>query len=529
MRRLLLPAALLLAVLGAAAVLWPSWTGRTRASPRAPPRADDPTRAGPAAGAATADATGGAGASGEEDSVSPRVRGVVTGPTGELWGARVVACRAGTGEVLAEAHTNPDGAYSVELEAGVAFDLAVDPLDLTGLLPWRREGVMLRPGEELAVDVALEAGVQVRGRLTDENGDPVPGIVLRAVPEDPSAPATVSPGSRAAALAKSNGEGRFLLRSLEPVRYVLDILDAGWMFPKPVSVAAGGPDLDLVVVPGLRVELVVRDIETGDPVPAFTVRATSGELVLEAAGRDGAFSTRIRWPGQLPPRERWAAARRVSVDVAAPGLEQLPSSTYGPDQVVWMCPVRERNTTIHVSFDGGDPYVGELLVTIKSKSSGAAGVVRFERDPKEGAFRGALPWGDWEVTITAAGVYGTEPYSGEARAGPGLDASLEVTLPGGGTIVFFPPPGAERAIAVLQGLSGKTSSGGQVIAFTRGSIERSFAVSREGARVGGIPPGTYQIGVRRMAGAAPGEFRATTWIREITIDAKSIEEITLPE
>ena len=66
---------------------------------------------------------------------------------------------------------------------------------------------------------------------------------------------------------------------------------------------------------------------------------------------------------------------------------------------------------------------------------------------------------------------------------------------------------------------------------TRSSgLERSFVVPREGVRVAGIAPGTYQIGVPRRVEMAPGQFRTTTaWVREITIDKDTIEEITLPE
>jgi len=528
MRRLLLPAAVLLAVLGASAVLWPSWIDHTRDSYRARSSSDGPTAGRSAKGAAATDAPGASGgANGDESSsASAHVRGVVTGPTGVLWGVRIVAYRAGTGEVLAEAWSNPEGVYEMEVEPDVAFDLAAAPSDLTSLLPWRREKLMVAPGRELEEDViTLRVGNAILGRLVDERGDPVGGLVLRAIPEDPSAPGTVTGASHAAAVAKGTREGAFLLRGLAPGRYTLEIRDRHWMFPKPVSVPADGQELELLVVPGVQIDLSVNDIETGDPVPAFTVRATSEDLVLvEAAGKDGAFSTRVRWPGQLPPRDRWQAARRVRLEVAAPGFRPL-DPFFNAEQVVWMIPVRESNTTIRVSFDDGNPYVGELMVTVKSKTTGGVGRVAFERDPKTGEFRGGLPWGDWEVRIIPSQVFQTNQYSGDARTGAGLEASLEVTLPGGGTIIFFPPPGVDHAIAHLERVWDQEGEGGR-----RDFVQRSFAVPPEGARVGGIPPGTYQIGVTRMVEVEPGRsIPMARYIRQITIDAKSLEQITLTE
>ncbi|MCK6460731.1 MAG: carboxypeptidase-like regulatory domain-containing protein [Planctomycetes bacterium] len=530
MRRLLLPAALVVAAVAALAVLRSSWSERDeRAGRAARSRVDLPARGGSGdRGAGSEESTR---QDGSADAPQSRVRGTVTGPMGVLWGARVVAFRAGSGEILAETHTNPDGGYTMDLEPEVPHDLAVEPSDLTGLLPWRREAVTVRPGEDLTVDAALAAGAVVRGRFIDENGEPAAGIVVRVVAEDPARPGSSSPASRAAALAKSNREGRFLLRGLQPARYVLDVLDPSWMFPKPVSVLADGRDVDLVVVPCFQIELVVKDIETGDPVPAFTVRATSGDLVLlEAAGRDGEFSTRIRWPGQLPPGERLQAARRTFLDVAAPGFQPRIPLSGGPDRVAWMVPIREQNTTIHVLFDNGDPYFGELLVNIRSQASGAACAVRFVRDPGTGAFRGALPWGDWEVGIIPLGAYRTGGYTAEARTGPGLEASIPLTLPGGGTIVFTPPAGVDRTTAYLCLIQEEREDLGEGTSVRVARVERTFAVSREGTRVQGIPPGTYDIGVPRSVEIVPGQFvTMAAWVRRITIDARSVEEIRLPE
>jgi hypothetical protein len=386
--------------------------------------------------------------------------------------------------------------------------------------------VILRSGEEADDQVALAAGAVVRGRLVDEHGDPVGGVVLRAVPEEPTA--------RGAVPAKSGAEGVFVLRALEPGRYALESLDPSWVFPGPVSVLADGREVELVVVPGVRIDLVVKDIETGEPVPAFTVRARSGEmLLLEAEGRDGALSAFAPWPVKRPRRERWEAPPRVSLDITAPGLRRLGSLFGTPDRVAWMAPVREPNTTISVSLEGGDPYVGELLVNIKSKKMpGAVVLVPFERDPKTGAFRGALPWGDWEVGITPLGAYRPGAIIAEARSGPGLDASIPITLPGGGTIVFKPPAGVDRTTAYLQQVVDEREDlgDGRSVTVTRQGLERSVGVPREGTRVQGIPPGTYRIGVPRTVEIVPGRFvTMTAWVRQIMIDADSFEEITLPE
>ena len=45
------------------------------------------------------------------------MKGVVSARRGPLWGARVLAIR--NGEALAEAHTGPNGAYELTLDAPV--------------------------------------------------------------------------------------------------------------------------------------------------------------------------------------------------------------------------------------------------------------------------------------------------------------------------------------------------------------------------------------------------------------------------
>ncbi|MHC4817214.1 MAG: hypothetical protein ACYTF8_04010, partial [Planctomycetota bacterium] len=153
MKRLAAP--LVLVALVAVAWLWSDsrkHAGRERGVVEAPASARDraPRRPGTEPGAA------GAQPARVVEPGPATVKGIVTAQHGPLWGARVLAIRSG--EALATAHTNPNGAYTLTLDAPVCFDLHVEPDPETGLVAARRFDIELLPASTREEDVALTPG-----------------------------------------------------------------------------------------------------------------------------------------------------------------------------------------------------------------------------------------------------------------------------------------------------------------------------------------------------------------------------------
>jgi hypothetical protein len=365
MRRLLVPVTLLAAAVAFLAI-GPAWLKRAAPKRAAPPA---PEETAPGAFAASS-GTAGTGDEGDAETAEGQavLGGVVTGPMGVLWCARVVAYRGE--KVMAEAWTNPKGLYTLAVKPGVEFDFAVEPAPETGLVAMRRAVLPLERGEERVEDVAVETGATLRGQLVDPEGRGCQGIELFAVrTEDfPGVEGTsdrTALASVAVAQVRTARGGGYWLRGLEPGAYALVICAPHWMFPAPVSVRTDGPDLSLVVLPALTVVLDVKDVETGQPLDAFSVIVREGDRVLlEGAGTAGVFSRRVLFPGVRDPRAM------VFVEIAAPGFVppgQLVNSG-GGRKLVWLVPRRDPNATVRISFDDRRPYLGDLFVHFRSRA-----------------------------------------------------------------------------------------------------------------------------------------------------------------
>lgn len=516
MRRLLIPAALLAAAVAFLA-LGPAW--RERAGPtRAVAPAPNQTASGSfASEVSSAPPVAGEAGDAEGAEAQAVVRGVVTGPMGVLWCARVVAYR---GErVMAEAWTNPKGLCTLAVEPGVEFDFAVEPAPETGLLAVRRAALPLERGEERVEDVAVETGEELRGQLVDPEGRGCGGIELFAVrPEnfagvegtsERTALATV-----AAAYVRTSRSGGYWLRGLEAGPYSLAICSRDWMFPAPVSARTDGPELSLVVVPALTVDLDVRDVETGQPLDAFSVTVRQGDrVILEGTGTAGVFSRRMPFPGERDPRAL------VFVEVAAPGFlspGQLVNSGKGTN-VVWLIPRRDPNTTVRVSFDNREPYLGDLFAQFRMREGpGGTGQVWFKR-VREGVYRGALPYGRWDLELMPAALLGQQRFPAEAEVGAGREAEVALVLPAGGSILLSAPARAKEPLVWVRSATEAE----------KGDSGRPFHVPPEGVRIEGIPPATYQVGY--ASATEEGRFGvALIWFKDVRIEVGSTEEVAVP-
>jgi protocatechuate 3,4-dioxygenase beta subunit len=106
--------------------------------------------------------------------VAGTVRAAGGGPGGgaPIADARVVLVPDAEGGTARRAVTDGQGRYTIE---GVLPGSWVLDVDGDGYLPPRRHPVEAEPGASLTIDVTLERGAQVRGRVVDARGAPIAG------------------------------------------------------------------------------------------------------------------------------------------------------------------------------------------------------------------------------------------------------------------------------------------------------------------------------------------------------------------
>ncbi|MGA9521760.1 MAG: carboxypeptidase-like regulatory domain-containing protein, partial [Myxococcaceae bacterium] len=102
-------------------------------------------------------------------------------------------------------------------------------------LPSDRKQVELRDGELLEISVELEPGAAISGEVVDQNGAPVAGAQVMAVP-------------RGAEPTLTDGSGRFEIRPLRPDRsYRVEVQQSGFDQRERVTARPGGEPLRIVL------------------------------------------------------------------------------------------------------------------------------------------------------------------------------------------------------------------------------------------------------------------------------------------
>jgi len=528
MRRLLVPAALLVAFVSLLAMRpLSSEHAQPKRAARPPPaevvagtRPEEAAAPGPALPLEPAPAESAA-----------RVHGVVRGPSGILWLARVVAYRPQSGSVIADTYTDPEGKYSLDVAAS-DFDLAVEPDAGTLLAATPRRGLVVNAGDDIEEDFTIAPAASIRGKAVGRDGRACPGIVILALRPEDRGPDGAHPGAflgREAGRCRSASDGTFRLAGFEAGTYAIEIGDPYWMLGAPAAVATDGPETTLVVVPAISVALEARDVESGEPVDDFSAKVLVGDrVVFQGEGAAGVFAHRA-------PTDPAATPFETRVEVTAPGFARwgpYPVAFWRNNMVAWLLPLRDPNATIRVAFDDGAPYRGGIQVFFAVKENarpasreeallgmsagmGRGSSVPFER-VKDGIFRGAVPRGRWTLHVWPDAVLPLHQLESEVDVTGAGDADVRFVLPAGGTIVFPPPPRGAPTFVCIRG--GADLSGGTRI-----------LVPPEGTRLEGVPPGDYQVGYPKTAKVNDEVSTHTiVWFQDVHVVVGGTEEIALP-
>ena len=353
-----------------------------------------------------------------------------------------------------------------------AFVLANAPLgdvDLTvraaGYLTKRVEGLVVT-GEPDAplLELVLESGVTLLGRVTSEDGEPLAEVAVSVAGEDDDAPSAVS-----------DGRGEYELEGVTPGATTIEFERSGFRTVRRAVEVAEGTRLDVVLPRGISVSGIV--LADGKGVPKARVAATSsvagagrGDVVTDRAGR---FTLSGLSPG------------RYSVSAAGPDGEEAEAKDVdvektGPIQLI----LRRSATAVLVGrvvglADSGD----ERMVYVEARGEAASESMLVDAT---GAFRLAkAPVGRVRVFATALSLDGSS-RSSRART-VDLVAGSEVE-----TLIEFSD---DFVVSGTVTREGATIAGAGVLFGAAGGGARARTDGSGRYAVVGLEPGSYQVTV----------------------------------
>ena len=249
--------------------------------------------------------------------------------------------------------TDTNGRYRLELAGGVYTLTVTKP----GFMTSAASAVEVKVGGTATANVALARGAAIEGRVQNDAGEPIEGVVVSAVRFRPS---TIGMGRVIIRETRTDDLGRYRLHSLGPGPYFVDATpdprrgDEGAFATgeRPAGIArtffpgtaqahearrltltrgqdVSGTDFVVLRVPVVRVGGKIVD-STGKPVPAsFRLRPVEG-LPLSLGGSispDGQFLFT-----SVPPGEYWLMASHVTAPDRTMEFAAMRLSISGQDQ-----------------------------------------------------------------------------------------------------------------------------------------------------------------------------------------------------
>lgn len=205
--------------------------------------------------------------------------------------ARIFARALGAGgdapspaSIAGRARSSPDGSFEVADLAPGSYELQVSHPQYS---PGRAVVTLPASGRLDGVEVRLEPGVKIRGRVLDESGAPVADAFVLLLDPQSGAPVPGDPRGR-----MTGTDGAFELAGVAPGTWSLVASAAGYAPSAPVVVdaTAGAENVVLRVTPGGRVEATVVE-SSGAPaagVPVTLVESATGRAALPGMPGPGA-------------------------------------------------------------------------------------------------------------------------------------------------------------------------------------------------------------------------------------------------
>ncbi|MFN0206651.1 MAG: sigma-70 family RNA polymerase sigma factor [Planctomycetota bacterium] len=326
------------------------------------------------------------------------------------------------------------------------------------------------PGETARWDVTLSTGLKIRGRVVDENGDPLPGFVV-----DAQAQAAFSPGLQFTNHAMTAADGSFILKNCKDTIYSLRVQSAG--SPEPLAkmdrIQPGSEEV-VIRVPGAKspASWIIGELnnKNGEPFDRAVVSAwragVGGAIPVSPDPKTGKFKL-----GPLPEGNYY-----INIEVGARKVKGLSDKITKKGETLDLGKITVDPTgSLHAKITraGGVPLHGITAVVFapNGQGYGEPQPAQFENTTNGGSIQSPeLPPGEYYMIIESPETAIVQmPFSIIA----GEQTAFEITLQKGivQTLKFSAKAGAatfERIVISIQTAGGdsvanlfcKTENGG---------------------------------------------------------------------
>ncbi len=383
-----------------------------------------------------------------------------------------------------------DGAYRVAgLEAGEYTLTAVR----NGYRPFRKEGVAVRVPEKTVVDVALDPGQSVSGRVLTAGGQAVPGAEVSVTDGLAPAPSRnideMMMWADLVASARTDAEGRFTITGIGEAPVSLRVTADGFGPEDVTGVLPGEAGVEVRLNPCGSVAGVVLDAASGAPVPDAHVYLEHGMSDGATSGPDGTFVL----TGVAAGSQEVGARAAGYVSGTAPAEVKAGERTGG---VVVRLRMGERLTVLVVRASDGSPIAKAAV-----EASGAESAHGVTDEAGRAELAGLAP-GAVEVRVEAEGF---------ARG-----AATGVTVPREEPCrVALGLGGAIRGLVLDE--AGRPAPGRMVVLGAGGDFGEASAQTDANGRFAleHVGPGDYVVMLVNMDPAGGFSFGAQT--RKVTV------------
>jgi len=371
--------------------------------------------------------------------------------------------------------TSEDGSFVLENVPPGRLELIVEA---PGYVEGRVPGLLVEEGKTIGgVEVALDTGVRLFGRVTGPDGAAVPGVSVNT--DEDENRGTVM---RARDRTTTDGAGEYAIDAVEPAEKTFIFQKEGLLTErKTVKLAGREVRLDVRLSRGREVTGTVVD-ENGAPLAGASVSARSAVqdsgMRITRTDSNGAF----RFEGLAPGRYTFRAEKSGYVTGEARDID-LDAAMAG----------------IRISLTGGGTIVGQVrglpereFSTVAVFAAGSGGRSASGRADSSGAFRiEGVPTGTVRVSATAGDFTSrkvTAPQSVEVAAGSEVTVDLEF-----------------KSDVVIRGRvsrQGRPLDNAMVVFNPLDAKVRTRSSTRTGANgiyeISGLEPGRYEVGVIDM-------------------------------
>ncbi len=438
-----------------------------------------------------------------------------------------VAAVAGIAPESASVETGVDGSYRLE---GVEPGEYSVQAEAAGFATGDGNTLRLDAGAQLAgQDLVLGRGLRIAGSVADDRGRALPGVTVslqRNVPHD--ALATL-------ASTTSDSAGSFSFEHQAPGDYRVSAGREGYAGAAETSVAAGREDVRLELASQGILSGTVRDLATGEPVPAFSVKLIPR---FEGGGPDfeidaGAFIS--SFGGGMAFQD---AEGRFEIPALNPGTYNITvrSAQHVPWRTSGVTIGSGESVSLDARLDRGGSIEGRVEDRDGKPIAGAS--VRFARSGEDEP----EPEGGMMVMINASLDGETIEFSGSTDERVVTDGEghyrIDGLRPGDGTVTVEHPAHRRGRSDSIEVRRGEVVEAGRVVLYRGGTIHGTvLADHTEGVSVHiqrladgdasgrpfafpsfipvgekgryektGLEPGRYKISIHDMRAGAPMEL-----------------------